>query len=283
MLSKDCYNIALPINTYLNANLMNAYYQNLRELGNAPGFFTDEMRQEMLDLQQQLEDGAEDETFPWERYEDLITRKCACGLPENYQSIAQERGYALLKEMKENIAQVSRALLIPITPQNAGKHVQKLEGLKFRSDRLSEALRMHYQLEALADEMFAQTGIPIPVALTLATAELSAYLAEKCPIELCDNAAALAGLHPDQSPRDYRDLRIHAFTDALKTSGSLQSAMATIATVRQAVALRYGVVDYNPKYGPQHTKGQQGRNAAWDDCQTKPYKFLTKHYSRLPR
>ena len=138
----------------------------------------------------------------------------------------------------------------------------------------------NYYFKAPAKQLNEKEPI---ITQSISKLNLEDYLIDKCPISVCDKAAVQAGLHTGQSPRDYRDLRIHAFTDALKSSGSLQSAMVAIATVRQAVALRYGVVDYNPKYSPQHSKSQQGRNAAWDDCQTKPYKFLTKYYSRLPR
>ena len=113
--------------------------------------------------------------------------------------------------------------------------------------------------------------------------DLEDYLIDKCPISVCDKAAALAGLHVGRPPQDFRDLRVHAFTDALKISRSLQAGAAVIADIRLAVANRYGVADYRPTYKPQHGKTTSGRIAMWDECQTKSCKLLNKHLSELPR
>jgi hypothetical protein len=95
--------------------------------------------------------------------------------------------------------------------------------------------------------------------------ELSAYLHKKCSVEICDKAAALAGLQVGEAPRSHLLLRVHALAQALEETQSLKTGKGNIDRVRAAVAKRYDVGGYK-RYDPQHSKGPNGRNETWDAC-----------------
>ncbi|GAB3877145.1 hypothetical protein GCM10028824_36520 [Hymenobacter segetis] len=133
---------------------MYGYYEGLREMARHPSFFTDAMREELSLLRQQLEDGTDDENFPWERHDSLLLRQRLSNLPEHFKSLALERLRELVKLKSENYTEIARALTIPVTPANASRLANRLEGLKQTRDRLDNALKTHKQLEELEKELF---------------------------------------------------------------------------------------------------------------------------------
>jgi hypothetical protein len=133
---------------------MYGYYEGIREMAQHPGFFTDAMREELSLLRQQLEEGTDDDNFPWERHDSLLLRQRLSNLPEHFKSLALERLRELVKLKSENYTEIARALTIPVTPANASRLAHRLEALKQTRDRLDNALKNHEQLEELEKKLF---------------------------------------------------------------------------------------------------------------------------------
>jgi hypothetical protein len=109
-------------------------------------------------------------------------------------------------------------------------------------------------------------AVPLPAPASNATTEpdLTDYLADRCPLDLCDKAAKKIGLSVGSGADTFSDLRIHALAEALKETYSLRAKKGIISQVRLDLAQRYGIKNYNSRYSPQHSKAKNGRNAQWD-------------------
>ncbi len=137
----------------------NAYYEDLRREGSAPGAFTEEMQAELLALEESLKAGTYGADFPWARRDVLMGAKLAAALPADYRDLARSRFLALQKAAEAIYLAAARNSSIPITPAN-------VEAVSFEAEQLREKIKqIPVALEQLRiqDEREAELfGCPVP-------------------------------------------------------------------------------------------------------------------------
>lgn len=161
-------------------------------------------------------------------------------------------------------------------------------GVQVRSKEARRVLQaVTSELERQRAALKANAGlVPIepPTETDKPTVDLAEYFTTRCSLDLCDKAAKKVGLEVGKGADTHADLRVHALVAALKRTHSLQMAEITVRDFRPILAEWYGVLTYNHKYRPQHTKGgPSGRIKKWDDVFNSAHDFLTNHYKEERR
>jgi len=205
------------------------------------------------------------------------------------------REYA--EDIKSSACELAKGIMLKNPAYNYPEAYRGNE-FEYWMDTMSTGRESRQALQLLAEKPVAETPAAVPesraasdlVTPLLINDQLEAivfedYLAEKCSVDLCDKAAAKAGLRVGKGAHKFADLRVHALVAALKETRSLQSSSIGIADFRAALAERYSIFDYNMNYRPQHGKGTgpSRRIEKWDDVYNVVHLFLKNHYEQERR
>jgi hypothetical protein len=225
---------------------MYGYYEGLREMTQHPRFFTDAMREELSLLRQQLEDGTDDDNFPWERHDDLLLRQRLSSLPEHFQSLALERLRELVKLKRENYTEIARALTIPVTPANASRLANRLEALKQTRDRLDNALKTHRQLEELEKELFVpELASPPPASTPEPVSDWTGLLCRPDIFGVHELIAAFISvglLHEDEKPTEWGMKNKGAWAGAIDALTEPPALLSVNADAVRRCLRKWGIV-----------------------------------------